>query len=80
MVNPKSSSRRATHDHAEETDAAVEDEGGEPAHVSRAEADMREAQAAERNPDPTTRREALELELMDEERSEAGEQIGDEMP
>ena len=38
-----------------------------------------EEEAAERNPDPQTRREALELELMDEDRSEAGEDVGDEI-
>jgi hypothetical protein len=37
-----------------------------------------EDDAARRNPDRTTRREALELELMEEGRSEAGEEIGDE--
>jgi len=35
--------------------------------------------AAERNPDETTRREALELELEEEGRSDLGEEIGDEM-
>jgi hypothetical protein len=29
--------------------------------------------------DPTTRREELELDLMEEDASEAGEQVGDEM-
>jgi hypothetical protein len=38
-----------------------------------------EEEAAERNPDPVTRREALELDLMEEGRSEAGEEIGDEV-
>jgi hypothetical protein len=38
-----------------------------------------EEEAAERNPDPVTRREALELDLMEEGRSEAGEEIGDEL-
>jgi hypothetical protein len=32
---------------------------------------------AEHNPDPTTRREALELELEDEGRSDEGSAIGD---
>jgi hypothetical protein len=36
-------------------------------------------EAAERNPDPQTRREALELELMEEDRSEEGEDVGDEI-
>jgi hypothetical protein len=35
------------------------------------------ADAAERNPDPTTRREALELELEDQGRSEEGQAVGD---
>jgi hypothetical protein len=38
-----------------------------------------EDEAAERNPDETTRREALELELEEEGRSDLGEEIGDEM-
>jgi hypothetical protein len=38
-----------------------------------------EADAAERNPDETTRREALELDLMEQGRSDEGEEIGDEM-
>jgi len=37
-------------------------------------------EATQRNPDETTRREALELELEDEGRSDLGEEIGDEMP
>ena len=48
-------------------------------HISEEEAEELEEEAAERNPDPQTRREALELELMDEERSEAGEDVGDEI-
>jgi hypothetical protein len=48
-------------------------------HVSEAEAEELEEEAAERNPDPQTRREALELELMEEDRSDAGEDIGDEI-
>jgi hypothetical protein len=47
-------------------------------HVSEEEAEELEEEAAERNPDPQTRREALELELMEEDRSEAGEDIGEE--
>ena len=35
------------------------------------------ADAAERNPDETTRREALELELEEEGRSEEGRAVGD---
>ena len=33
--------------------------------------------AEDRNPDPTTRREALELDLEDRDRSDEGEDIGD---
>ena len=47
--------------------------------VSKEEAEELEEEAAERNPDPQTRREALELELMDEGRSEAGEDVGEEI-
>jgi hypothetical protein len=35
--------------------------------------------AEERNADPVTQREALELELMDEGESDAGGRIGDEI-
>jgi hypothetical protein len=48
-------------------------------HVSDAEAEELEEEAAERNPDHQTRREALELELMEEDRSEEGEDVGDEI-
>ncbi len=48
-------------------------------HVSEEEAEELEEEAAERNPDPQTRREALELELMEEDRSEEGEDVGDEI-
>ena len=47
--------------------------------VSEEEAEELEEEAEERNPDPQTRREALELELMDEDRSEAGEDVGEEI-
>jgi hypothetical protein len=47
--------------------------------VSKEEAEELEEEAAERNPDPQTRREALELELMEEDRSEEGEDVGDEI-
>ena len=47
--------------------------------VTEEEAEELEEEAAERNPDPQTRREALELELMEEDRSEAGEDVGEEM-
>jgi hypothetical protein len=53
-------------------------DGKKDDHVSEAEAEELEEEAAERNPDPQTRREALELELMEEDRSEAGEDIGEE--
>ncbi len=33
----------------------------------------------ELNPDPTTRREAVEQELLEEDASELGEQIGDQI-
>lgn len=39
-----------------------------------------EDEAAARNPDPTTRREALELELEEEGRSDEGAALGDEIP
>jgi hypothetical protein len=51
----------------------------EPTHVSDEEKAELEDEARERNPDRTTRREALELELMEEDRSEVGEEIGDEI-
>jgi hypothetical protein len=38
-----------------------------------------EREAEEHNPDPTTKREALEQELMEEDRSEIGEDIGDQI-
>ena len=38
-----------------------------------------ERDAAARNPDRVTRREAMELDLMEEGESEAGEEIGDEI-
>ena len=47
-------------------------------HVPEEEKKALEEDARRRNPDRTTRREALELELMEEGRSEAGEEIGDE--
>jgi len=56
-----------------------EDEREHVSQVSEEEAEELEEEAAERNPDPQTRREALELELMDEDRSEAGEDVGDEI-
>jgi hypothetical protein len=34
--------------------------------------------AAKRNPDPTTKREALELDLQERGRSDEGEEVGDE--
>ena len=59
-----------------------EKDGKEREHVrqvSEDEAEEIEEEAEERNPDPQTRREALELELMDEDRSEAGEDVGEEI-
>jgi hypothetical protein len=56
-----------------------EDEHEHVRQISEDEADELEDEAAELNPDPQTRREALELELMEEDRSEAGEDIGEEM-
>jgi hypothetical protein len=47
--------------------------------ISEEEAEELEEEAAERNPDPQTRREALELDLMEEDRSEVGEDVGEEM-
>jgi len=35
--------------------------------------------AAERNPDETTRREALELDLQERDRSDEGADVGDQM-
>jgi hypothetical protein len=45
----------------------------------RDEPEALEEPAEERNADPVTQREALELDLMDEGRSEDGERIGDEI-
>jgi hypothetical protein len=56
-----------------------EDEHEHVRQISEDEADELEEEAAELNPDPQTRREALELELMEEDRSEAGEDIGEEI-
>jgi len=59
-----------------------QDREHEPEHVSQVskeDAEELEEEAAERNPDPQTRREALELELMEEDRSEEGEDVGDEI-
>jgi len=66
----KGSSPLNEHEHEKDSDRE---------HVSEEEAEELEEEAAERNPDPQTRREALELELMDEHRSEAGEDVGDEI-
>jgi hypothetical protein len=56
-----------------------EDEREHERQVSKEDAEELEEEAAERNPDPQTRREALELELMEEDRSEEGEDVGDEI-
>ena len=64
----------------EKDDRAQEDKEREHVRqVSEDEAEEIEEEAEERNPDPQTRREALELELMDEDRSEAGEDVGEEI-
>ncbi len=55
------------------------DPPADDAHVSEEEKAEREGAATERNPDPVTRRETLELDLMEDDRSEAGEEIGDEI-
>ena len=47
---------------------------------SRLEVEELADEAAARNPDETTRREALETELLDEDRSEEGEEVGDAIP
>jgi hypothetical protein len=60
-------------------DALAMTERKRDTHVGEEEAEELEEEAAEHNPDRQTRREALELELMEEERSEAGEDIGDEI-
>jgi hypothetical protein len=51
----------------------------EPTDGTKEELEELEEEAAERNPDETTRREALELELEEEGRSDLGAEIGDEM-
>jgi hypothetical protein len=51
------------------------DDGPDPEDVERAERIARRVGAE--NPDPVTRREAIELELEDEGLSEAGEALGD---
>ena len=61
-----------------ERDREEREEREDKEHVSKEEAEELEEEAAERNPDPQTRREALELELMEEGRSEAGEDVGEE--
>jgi hypothetical protein len=59
------------HDH----DDDIDDHGADDADVERAERIARRVGAE--NPDPITRREAIELELEDEGLSEAGEALGD---
>ena len=63
--------RRRDDEHVDEDEHARQ--------IREEEAEELEEEAAERNPDPQTRREALELELMEEDRSEAGEDVGDEI-
>jgi len=55
------------------------DHGRERTDATKEELEELEEEAAERNPDETTRREALELELEEEGRSDLGEEIGDEI-
>jgi hypothetical protein len=55
------------------------DHGSEPKDATKEELEELEEEAAERNPDETTRREALEMELEEEGRSDLGSEIGDEM-
>jgi len=55
------------------------DHRSEPEDATKEELEELEEEAAERNPDETTRREALELELEEEGRSDLGKEIGDEM-
>jgi hypothetical protein len=49
----------------------------DPEHATQREV---QEEASDQGDDPTTRREALETELMDEGASEAGEEIGDPTP
>lgn len=56
------------------------DPDAEHADVTEEELEELDDEAAVRNPDETTRREALELELEEEGISDLGEDIGDEMP
>ena len=67
-------------DREKDDDRKTDDEEREHvSQVSKEEAEELEEEAAERNPDPQTRREALELELMEEGRSEEGEDVGEEI-
>jgi hypothetical protein len=70
--------QRRGHANSVERDPATRDQPPDE-HVSEAEKAARERSATDRNPDPETRRETLELDLMEDDRSEAGEEIGDEM-
>ena len=56
------------------------DPAGTPDDVTDETLEELEEEAAERNPDETTRREVLELELEEEGRSDLGAEIGDEIP
>jgi hypothetical protein len=66
--------------HDDDRDDHPDDDGVEPDGPDRDDVD-RAARIARRvgaeNPDPVTRREAIELELEDEGLSEAGEALGD---
>jgi hypothetical protein len=55
------------------------DPDAEHADVTEEELEELDEEAAVRNPDETTRREALELELEEKGISDLGEDIGDEM-
>jgi hypothetical protein len=69
---PEDEDRQQTH-----ADDASHDTGEHD--ISEEEKHRLGEEAAQRNPDPVTRREALELELMEEGKSEAGEEVGDEI-
>jgi hypothetical protein len=63
-----------------DTTPSTQDEPPEPERRVTPDTKRRvEREAAAHNPDPTTRREALEQELIEEDRSEVGEEIGDQM-
>jgi hypothetical protein len=55
------------------------DDPPEPSEERREPLEQLEEDAAERNPDEITRRETLELDLMERDRSDEGEEIGEEI-